>query len=106
VLVCVVGDGRPGLALVVLSVIEQRYRAVMAVMDGARISEVAAEIGVSRQSVSSWVARYREAGLAGLADRSHATVSCPHRASLEVEAVVCELRRAHPKWGALRICMS
>src|SRR4051812_45603092 len=41
--------------------------------------------------------------LAGLADRSHQTVSCPHRASAELEAVVCELRRAHPKWGALRI---
>src|SRR4051812_29582128 len=41
--------------------------------------------------------------LAGLADRSHQTVSCPHRASAELEAVVCELRRAHPGWGALRI---
>src|SRR3954453_20300884 len=28
---------------------------------------------------------------------------CPHQASAEVEAVGCELRRAHPKWGALRI---
>jgi transposase InsO family protein len=91
------------LALVALSVIEQRYRAVMAVLDGASVSEVAAEIGVSRQSVHAWLGRYRAAGLAGLVDRSHRTVSCPHRASAELEAVVCELRRAHPKWGALRI---
>jgi transposase InsO family protein len=91
------------LALVALSVIEQRYRAVMAVLDGARVSEVAAEAGVSRQSVHAWLRRYRAAGLAGLVDRSHRTASCPHRASAEVEAVVCELRRAHPKWGALRI---
>jgi transposase InsO family protein len=75
----------------------------MAVLDGASPTEVAAEAGVSRQSVHAWVRRYREAGLAGLVDRSHATVSCPHRASAELEAVVCELRRAHPKWGALRI---
>jgi hypothetical protein len=27
----------------------------------------------------------------------------PHRASTELEAVVGELRRAHPRWGALRI---
>jgi transposase len=87
------------LALVALSVIEQRYRAVMAVLDGARVSEVAAEAGVSRQSVHAWLRRYRAAGLAGLVDRSHRTASCPHRASAEVEAVVCELRRAHPKWG-------
>jgi transposase InsO family protein len=91
------------LVLVALSVIEQRYRAVMAVLDGACVSEVAAEVGVSRQSVHAWVRRYRAAGLGGLADRSHRTVSCPHRASAELEAVVCEMRRAHPKWGALRI---
>jgi transposase InsO family protein len=91
------------LALVALSVIEQRYRAVMAVLDGGPVTEVAAEVGVSRQSVHVWVARYREGGLGGLADRSHRTRSCPHQASSEVEAVVCELRRAHPRWGAQRI---
>jgi transposase InsO family protein len=91
------------LALVALSVVEQRYRAVMAVMDGARISEVAAEIGVSRQSVSSWLARYRQAGLAGLADRSRRPRSSPSQASPELEALVCELRRDHPRWGAQRI---
>ena len=89
--------------LVALSVIEQRYRAVMAVLDGARVTEVAAEVGVSRQTMHVWVRRYRTAGLAGLADRSHRTASCPHRASAELEAVVCELRRDHPRWGALRI---
>jgi transposase InsO family protein len=91
------------LALVALSVVEQRYRAVMAVLDGARVTEVAAEFGVSRQSVHSWVARYREAGLAGLADRSQRPRSCPSQASPQLEARVCELRRAHPKWGAQRI---
>jgi transposase InsO family protein len=91
------------LALVALSVVEQRYRAVMAVLDGARVTEVAAEIGVSRQSVHSWVARYRNGGLAGLADRSQRPKSCPNQASAQVEALVCELRRAHPKWGAQRI---
>ena len=58
------------MALVALSVIEQRYRAVMAVLDGASPTEVAAEIGVSRQSVHAWVARYLLDGVAGLADRS------------------------------------
>jgi transposase InsO family protein len=89
--------------LVVLSVIEQRSRAVLAVLDGAAVTEVAAEVGVSRQSLHAWVGRYRAAGLAGLADGSHRPRSCPHQASAEVEAMVCELRRAHPKWGALRI---
>jgi transposase InsO family protein len=91
------------LALVALSVVEQRYRAVMAVLDGAMVSEVAAEVGVSRQSVSAWLVRYRAAGLAGLADRSRRPQSSPSQASPELEARVCELRRDHPRWGAQRI---
>jgi transposase InsO family protein len=91
------------LALVALSVVEQRYRAVMAVLNGAQVTEVAAEVGVSRQSVHSWVARYRNGGLAGLADRSQRPRSSPNQASAQVEALVCELRRAHPRWGAQRI---
>jgi transposase len=55
----------PGLALVALSVIEQRYGALIAVLDGASRTEVAAEAGVSRQSVHLWVAGYREGGLSG-----------------------------------------
>src|SRR3954447_23363386 len=90
------------MALVALSVIEQRYRAVMAVLDGAAVTEVAAEAGVSRQSVHAWVARYRAAGLAGLVDRSQRPRRSPSQAAPELEARVCELRRGHPKWGGPR----
>jgi transposase-like protein len=69
------------LALVALSVVEQRYRAVMAVRDGAAVTEVAAEVGVSRQSLHAWVRRYREAGLAGLVDRSQRPQSSPNQAA-------------------------
>ncbi|MEV3908691.1 IS481 family transposase [Streptomyces canus] len=91
------------MALVELSVVEQRYRAVLAVLAGATVTEVAASLGVSRQTVSGWKSRYESAGLAGLADRSRRPTSCPHQASAEVEAAVCELRRKHPKWGPRRI---
>ncbi|MFE9455202.1 IS481 family transposase, partial [Streptomyces sp. NPDC006739] len=86
-----------------MSVVEQRYRAVLAVLAGATVTEVAAQLGVSRQTVSGWKSRYEASGLAGLADRSRRPVSCPHQASAEVEAAVCELRRKHPKWGPRRI---
>jgi hypothetical protein len=43
--------GRPGLALVALSVVEQRLDAVRAVLSGASVSEVAAGLGTSRQTV-------------------------------------------------------
>ena len=54
---------------------------------------MAAEVGVSRQSVHAWLVRCRAAGLAGLVDRSHRTASCPHRASAEIEAVVIDQLR-------------
>ncbi|WP_230687359.1 IS481 family transposase [Catellatospora vulcania] len=86
-----------------MSKVEQRYRAVLAVLAGDRVGEVASWAGVSRQSVHAWVARYRDGGLAGLEDRSTRPDSCPHQAPPVVEAAVCELRRAHPRWGARRI---
>jgi transposase InsO family protein len=86
-----------------LSKVEQRYRAVLAVQAGDRVSEVAHRLGVSRQSVHRWLVRYAEQGLAGLEDRSHQPESCPHQAPPEVEAAVCEMRRAHPRWGTRRI---
>jgi transposase len=91
------------LALVALSVVEQRLDAVRAVLSGAKVTEVAAAMGVSRQSVHSWVTRYLAEGLAGLADRSHRPGSCPHQVAGEVEVVVAEMRRQHPKWGAKRM---
>ena len=91
------------MALVALSVVERRLDAVRAVLAGASASDVAAGVGVSRQSVHAWVGRYLSEGVAGLADRSSRPVSCPHRAPEVVERAVIELRREHPRWGARRI---
>jgi transposase len=48
--------------LVELSVMEQRYHAVMEVMSGAPVSEVARRYGVSRQAVHGWLGRYESEG--------------------------------------------
>ncbi len=90
--------------LVELSVMEQRYQAVMAVIqDGWKVVEVAQRLGVARQSVHNWIARYKQGGLAALADRSHRPQTCAHQISPELEALICELRRQHPGWGPRRI---
>ncbi len=85
------------------SVVGQRYRAVLAVLGCGLVSEVAAEVGVSRQSLSTWKRRYLQSGLAGLADQPKRPRSSPWQTSAEVEALVCELRRGHPRWGAPRL---
>ncbi len=91
------------MALVELSVVEQRYRAVLEARAGMPVTEVAARYEVSRQSVHAWIRRYAGGGLGGLMDRSRRPESCPHQVVPEVEAVVCELRREHPRWGPLRL---
>jgi transposase-like protein len=53
-------------------VAEQRYQAVLAVIsDGLSVSQLAQKVGVSRQTLHSWLARYEASGLDGLVDRSH-----------------------------------
>ena len=86
-----------------LSVTEQRYRAVLEVVAGVPVTEVADRYGVSRQSVHAWLARYRDEGPPGLEDRSHKVHQHPWQIPAELEAAVCELRRAHRKWGPKRL---
>ena len=58
---------------------EQRYRAVLAVIgEGLTLKDVAAAVGVSRQTLHTWLARYEAGGLERLGDRSHRPRSCPH----------------------------
>jgi len=90
--------------LVELSVVEQRYHAVMEVLSaGAPVVEVAARYGVSRKTVHTWIRRYRDDGIAGLADRSHRPHHHPWQLAPDIEARICELRRTHPRWGPRRL---
>src|SRR5262249_27662083 len=62
-----------------LKVVERRYQAVLQVLDGILVAEAAERFGVARQTVHRWVARYRDNGLAGLADWSRAPKAHPWR---------------------------
>jgi transposase InsO family protein len=86
--------------LVELGVVEQRYQAVLEVLnDGATVTGVARRYGVARQTVHGWLRRYADRGLAGLVDQSSKPRSCPHQMSPIVEARVVAMRREHPGWG-------
>src|SRR5918995_1167341 len=89
----------PGM-LVELSVVEQRYRAVLAVIgDGVPIVEVARRFEVSRQAVHRWLRWYEAEGLAGLADRSHRPRGWSHQMDPAGEGWGFEARRGNPGWG-------
>jgi transposase-like protein len=87
-----------------LSVVEQRYHAVMEVLaGGVPVTEVAERYGVSRQSVHTWIRRYQADGLVGLSDRSHRPAYQPRQLAAEVEAQLVGMRPAHPPWGPRRL---
>ena len=89
-----------------ISVAEQRYKAVLAVVaDGRTVTEVSSEWGVSRQTLHSWLARYEADGLEGLSDRSHRPARCPHQIVGALEAEILEMRRAKPYWGPRRLAL-
>ncbi|GFM99946.1 hypothetical protein Sfulv_47570 [Streptomyces fulvorobeus] len=82
---------------------EQRRRAVLSVLSGDPVSEVARRNGVSRQTLHNWRTRYGAAGDAGLTDRSQRPHASPARLDAAVEALICSLREQHPDWGAQRL---
>ena len=86
-----------------LNVVEQSYHAILEVLSGAPVIEVAERYGVIRQTVHRWMARYRAEGLDGMADRSHAPRQHPWRIPAETEALICELRRGHCRWAPRRL---
>ena len=88
--------------MVELSVVEQRYQAVLEVLGGATVVDVARRYGVARQTMHTWLRRYASDGLAGLVDRSSRPDTCPHQISAVIEAQIVEMRKTHPGWGPRR----
>src|SRR5438445_2021873 len=75
-----------------MSVAEQRYKAVLAVIgDGRTVTGVARDWGVSRKTLHGWLAPHEAAGLEGLNNLSHRPTHCPHQMPGHVEAKVLEM---------------
>ena len=92
------------MALVALSVVEQRLDAVRAVLAGASVTEVAAQVGVLASDGACVGGRYLSEGVGGSGGSvaSAAVVSASGRRS-RWSGRWSEMRREHPRWGAKRI---
>src|SRR5437879_13053697 len=87
-----------------MSVTEQRYKAVLAVIgDGRTVGEVATDWGVSRRTMHRWLVRYEGGGLEGWNSRSHPPAQDPHQMPAAVHAMVLVMRRSHCCAGARRV---
>ena len=72
--------------MVRLGLVEQRHKAVLEVLGGAAVTDVATRYGVTRQTVHNWPRRYAGSGIAGLVDHSCRPATCPHQMRPQVEA--------------------
>ncbi len=96
----VVESGEVVIVLVELGLVEQRYQAVLEVLnDASTVTDVAVRFGVTRQTVHRWLRRYAADGIAGLVDHVSTPGSCPHQMRPEVEVRIVELCRLNPGWG-------
>ena len=75
----------------------------LASAEGANIRELCRRFGVSPTTAYKWLARYREAGAAGLADVSRRPRQSPRRSTARVETSILEMRAEHPVWGARKL---
>ena len=71
----------------------RRVLAERVVVEGWTLTAAAAAAGVSRRCARKWVGRYREAGVAGLADRSSAPLRVANRTAPERVATIVALRQ-------------
>jgi transposase InsO family protein len=82
------------------SVMSQRHEFVaFAAQEGATISALCEQAGISRKTGYKWVAR-AAAGDQELADWSRRPRASPAQISPELEARILGLRAEHPAWGA------
>src|SRR6267142_6801233 len=86
------------------SPVEQRERFIRDYrLDVYAMAELSARYGISRKTGYKWLARFEDAGRAGLRDRSRAPHRCPHRISSDITAMICAARRQHPSWGPAKL---
>src|SRR6202163_4284312 len=84
--------------------VDERMRFVIAAEKHEEaFAAICRRFGVSRRVGYKWLARYEEAGVEGLLDRSRA----PQRRSQTIAEEIAErclaVRRAHPTWGPVKV---
>src|ERR1039458_4520211 len=67
----------------------------MVIDDGLRVSAAASRFSVSAKTAAKWVGRYRQFGVAGLADRSSRPHHSPRQIAFPLLEEVVVLRRGH-----------
>jgi len=86
-----------------VSIVEQRREFVrLAMQEGANRRELCRRFGIHPDTGYKWLERW-SSGDRELSDRSRRPQASPNRCAGTIEALVLEVRDAHPAWGARKI---
>lgn len=70
---------------------------------GEKLTDLCREYGISRKTGDKFRQRFKQFGVDGLKDRSHAAIVIPHKTPPEIVELVVAERRLHPTWGPRKI---
>jgi len=85
------------------SVMEERMRFVLRLLDGETMSGVCREFGISRKTGYKIFDRYRQQGLEALSDRSRRPVRYANQLPEAIERMIVRAKQDKPHWGARKI---
>ena len=87
-----------------MEVQDQRVRFVVSALKPEMpFSQLCCEFGISRPTGYMWLERYREGGVAAIAERSRRPHHSPDKTAEELEQRVVLLRQCYPDWGARKL---
>ena len=82
---------------------DERLRFVARLLEGEKMAVLCREFDISRKTGHKIFNRYRECGLEGLTDRSRRPYRQANRLPFQIEALILQLKKEHPTWGAPKI---
>jgi transposase InsO family protein len=89
-----------------VEVSRERVRFVEAAASGERsFSSLCVLFGISRPTGYLWLKRFREGGVAAMAEHSRRPIRSPARLGAEVEERIVALRQRYPEWGARKLAV-
>lgn len=75
----------------------------LALREGSNVTALCERYGIGRTLGYKLLGRYREAGIAGLEERSRRPLHSPAQCTARTEAAVVAVRCRHPAWGGRKI---
>jgi len=83
--------------------VDERLRFVARLLDGEKMAVLCREFDISRKTGYKIFNRYKDCGLEGLTDRSRRPYRQANQLPFQIEALIVQLKREHPTWGAPKI---